>query len=92
MKVKGSLNKFLSTRLPQTGHRPTLNVLADKATSKFHTKQFVGVAMVVPNAENLVQVALSKVIIGVDIADNIKLTLDSRHIVGEQLGGSPDGQ
>lgn len=98
MKVKSRLNKFLSTRLPQTGHRPALNVLADKATSKHRTKQFVGVAMVVPDAEDLVQVALLGHPIvkghhGVDIADNIKETLDTRHIVGEQLeGGSTDGQ
>lgn len=97
-KVKSNLNKFLSTRLPQTGHRPALNVLADKATLKHRTKQFVGVAMVVPDAENLVQVALLGHPIvkghhGVDIVDNIKHTLDSRHIVGEQLeGGSTDGQ
>ena len=72
------------------GHRPALNVLADEATSKHCTKQFVGVAMVIPDAGNLVQVALLGHLIvkghhGVDIADNIKHTLDSRHTVGEQL-------
>ena len=54
--------------------------------------------MVVPDTANLVQVALLGHPIveghhGVDIADNIKHTLDSRHIVGEQLeGGSTEGQ
>ena len=53
--VKGKIQGFLNTRMPRTGFMPPIKVLADKATYKHRTRQFVGVATMVPDADDLIQ-------------------------------------
>ena len=96
--VHSRMNRFLSTRLPRTGHLPPLNITADKATYKHRTRQFVAATTVVPDSESLIQVILLglppvKGHHGPDIAANWKEVLDSRKIKAKQLeGGTTDGQ
>ena len=54
--VKTQLTKFLTSKLPQTGHRPPLALSADKATYKHRSRQFLGAVTVVPGGPNLLEV------------------------------------
>ena len=53
--IKDKVKRYLRTPLPQTGFSPPVKVLADKATHKHRTRQFVGLTTIVPNAVELIQ-------------------------------------
>ena len=50
------MKRFLSSKLPQTGHRPPLALSADKATYKHRSRQFLGAVTIVPGGPNLLEV------------------------------------
>ena len=96
--VKGKIQGFLNTRKPQTGFMPPIKVLADKATYKHRTRQFLGVATVVPDADDLIQYIYlwSPIVKKHDrgnVGKSIISTLEEFNITAEQFhGGSFDGQ
>ena len=53
--VKGKIQDFLNARIPKTGFTLPMKILADKATYKHCTRQFVGVVTMVPDADDLIQ-------------------------------------
>lgn len=96
--VARRISTFIGTRLVQTGHLPAVNITADKATYKHHTRQFLSCVTVVPGAEELLQViSFGQPIVkghkGIEIAKNIKDGLDTFNLQSSQIeGGSFDGQ
>eukprot|EP00112_Aurelia_sp_Birch-Aquarium-sp1_P022977 Seg6674.3 transcript_id=Seg6674.3/GoldUCD/mRNA.D3Y31 product="hypothetical protein" protein_id=Seg6674.3/GoldUCD/D3Y31 len=80
------------------GFRPCGKVLADKATHKQRTRQFVSFVTVIPDSESLIHtISLDVVVVkahrGPDIKDSLVSVLSTANIVGDQyLGGSYDGQ
>ena len=100
MAIKEKITKYLSTPQESTGHRPVVNIGADKATWKHRTRQFVTATIIVPDAPNLLQVMFLGVLTvkkdshtGYALAESIKALLDERGISGEQVAGvSVDGQ
>ena len=96
--VQSKMTTFFSTPFKQTGHLPPVNASADKATYKHRTRQFTAVTTVVPDAENLFQVAyvgtpVVKDHTGYGLATTWKDSLDSKSIVGKQIvRWSTDGQ
>eukprot|EP00794_Sanderia_malayensis_P014467 gene14467-15971_t len=89
---------FINTRLVQTGHFPAVNITADKATYKHHTRQFLSCVTVVPGAGELLQVIsfgqpIVKGHTGIEIAKNMKEGFDKFNLQSSQIeGGSFDGQ
>ena len=73
-------------------------MLADKATHKHRTGQFVSFVTVVPDSESLIHTIFLDVVVvkahrGLDIKDSLVSVLNAANIVGDQyLGGSYDGQ
>ena len=96
--VSRRVNKFISSPLLQTGHRPPLNISADKATYKHRTRQFVSAVTVVPDSDKLIQyIFLGSPIVkahdGNSVAKNWKEAMDKRLVAADQIaGGSVDGQ
>ena len=96
--VSRRVNKFISWPLLQTGHRPPLNISADKATYKHRTRQFVSAVTVVPDSDKLIQyIFLGSPIVkahdGNSVAKNWKEAMDKRLVAADQIaGGSVDGQ
>ena len=96
--VARRVTTFIGTRLVQTGHLPAVNITADKATFKHHTRQFLSCVTVVPGAEELLQViSFGQPIVkghkGIEIAKNIKEGFDQFNLQSSQIeGGSFDGQ
>ena len=98
--IKDKITSFLSTPQESTGHRPVVNVAADKATWKHRTRQFVTATIVVPDAPHLLQVMFLGILTvkkdshtGYALAESIKALLDERGISGKQVAGvSFDGQ
>ena len=96
--VSKRINQFISSPLQQTGHRPPLNVSADKATYKHRTRQFVSAVTVVPGSDNLIQyIFLGSPVVkahdGISVAKNWKEAMDARLVTADQIaGGSVDGQ
>ncbi len=92
------IGTFIDTGLLQTGHILALNITAEKATYKHHTRQFLSCVTVVPGAEELLQViSFGQPIVkghkGIEIAKNIKDGLDAFNLQSSQIeGGSFDGQ
>ena len=75
-----------------------MNVVADKATWKHRTRQFVMAITMVPDAPELLQtiylgLPVVKRHCGMDIAESIKTLLDERQLTANQIvGASADGQ
>ena len=97
--VARRVREFISRRIPQTRHLPAVNIIADKATYKHNTRQFLScVVSVVPGAEELLQVIsfgqpIVKGHTGVELAKDIKEGLDNFKLQSCQIeGGSFDGQ
>ena len=96
--VTKPVKNFSSTKLTQTGYLPALNISADKATYKHHTREFLSCATVDPGADELIRViGFGQPIVtahkGFDIAKNFKEELDRFNVQPRQLeGGSFDGQ
>jgi hypothetical protein len=95
--IENNLKTFLKTRLIQTGHMPSLKVVADKATWQHQTRQLIGVVTVVPNSEQplqafILKTPVVKVHTGRGVSENITNVTD-QFISAEQFrGGSFDGQ
>lgn len=53
--VNSKIKEHLETRLPQTGQRPPVKIVCDKATWQHKTKQLTGVVTVVPDSEVPIQ-------------------------------------
>ena len=97
--VEHRVNNFLNNRLDQTGFRPVGKVVADKATYKHRTRQFVSFITVVPNSTVLIQPIFLDIHVvkaghtGPAIAKSLIDLLDKKDITAEQYqGGSYDGQ
>ena len=97
--VEHRLNSFLHNRLEQTGFRPVGKVIADKATFKHRTRQFVSFVTVVPNSTDLIQPIFLDIHVvtaghtGLAIAKSLFDLLNKKDITAEQYqGGSYDGQ
>ena len=92
------MQRFLTSRLNQTGFFPPLNIGADKGTSKHRTRQFITAVTVVPDSPNLLQpVYIGQPVVkdhtGPGVSTSIKAGLDKFGIVGNQIeGSSHDGQ
>ena len=67
--VTKRVKNFISTKLTQTGHLPSLNISADKVTHKHNTRQFLSRVTVVPGADDCQQIVTAHE--GLDIAKNI---------------------
>ena len=96
--VKKRTAGFLSTRLPQTGFLPPLNIQADKGTTIHRTRQFTTVSTITPGSDSLISIIyLGQPIVknhtGEGVADSITVELEKYGITGAQVeGGSFDGQ
>ena len=96
--VEHRVHQFLNNRLDQTGFRPVGKVVADKATYKHQTGQFVSFVTVVPNSTDLIQpifldIHVVKWHTGQAIAKSLIDLLNKKDITAEQYqGGSYDGQ
>ena len=105
--IDNQIKYFFNTPMDQTGFRPALKIIADKATYCHRTRQFVGVTTVIPDAEELIQcIFLGAPIVRIDpddininphtgngIANNIWKITDSFGITSENyIGSSFDGQ
>ena len=54
--VKDNVKDYLKKPLPQTGLvAPPVKVIADKATYKHRTRQFVGLTSIIPDSDDLLQ-------------------------------------
>ena len=53
--IQTRMATFLTSRLPQTGYLPPLNIGADKGTNRHRTRQFLTALTVVPDADELLQ-------------------------------------
>ena len=90
--VARRVTTFIGTRLAQTGHLPAVNITADTATYRHHTRQFLSCVTVVPGAEELLQViSFGQPIVkghkGIEIAKNIKEGLDKFNLKSSQIEG-----
>ena len=89
---------FLTSRLPQTGYLPPLNIGADKGTNRHRTRQFLTALTVVPDADELLQpIYIGQPVVknhnGQGVALSIKDGLDKYQISSVQVeGSSHDGQ
>ena len=96
--VKSRKLQFLSTRLPQTGFLPPVNVQADKGTTVHTTRQFTTVATIVPGSSSLISIVyLGQPIVKSHSGDGVSVSISeelSRSLIdASQLeGGSFDGQ
>ena len=96
--VKDNVKDYLRKPLPQTGFAPPVIVLADKATYKHRTRQFVGLTSVIPDADDLLQymflgLPVVKSHTGEGVGQSIISVLKEFEISAEQFqGGSFDGQ
>jgi hypothetical protein len=95
--VDGRLKGYFGTRLPQTGQRPSVKVMADGATWKHMSRQISGLVSVVPDTNELIQCFListnpCRKHSGQALADDLFISID-KYIVGYQyLGMAVDGQ
>ena len=51
---KTKMVNYLSMALPSTGHPPHINIIADKATYKHRTRQFVALTTITPGCPQFV--------------------------------------
>ena len=92
------MSSFLTSRMPQTGNLPPINVGVDKGTNKHRTRQFMTALTVVPDAEKLLQpIYIGQPIVkdhtGQGVASSIKAGLDNFGISAVQIeASSHDGQ
>lgn len=63
--VKDKVTNFFTTPLLQTGFPPVMNILADKATWKHCTRQFVAAIAMVPDAPTLLQTVYKHTVAGI---------------------------
>ncbi len=96
--VKDNVKDYVKKPLRQTGFAPPVKVLADKATYKHRTRQFVGLTSVIPDADDLLQymflwLPVVKVHTGKGVGQSIISVLNEFGIsAGQFQGGSFDGQ
>ena len=96
--VKDNLKNYLKKPLSQTGFAPPVKVLADKATYKHRTRQFVGLTSIIPDSDDLLQymflgLPVVKLHTGEGVGQSIISVLEEFEISAEQFqGGSFDGQ
>ena len=89
--VKTRLKRFMSSKLPQTGHRPPLALSADKATYKHRSRKFLGAVTVVLGGQNLIEViSCGQPIVkhgsdGKALTHNMKAGFDEFGIAGCQI-------
>ena len=95
--IENNLKSYLNTRLVQTGYKPPLKVVADKATWQHQTRQLIGVVTIVPDSDEPLQPLILKTPVvkshtGKGVADSITDVTD-KFVTAEQFkGGSFDGQ
>lgn len=96
--VRNRLKVFLNDRLVQTGFQPPLKIIADKATWKHRTRQFIMAITIVPDSDELIQALflghpVVKTHNGQGVADSIVSCIAEYGITKTQYnGGSFDGQ
>ena len=96
--VKDNVKCYLKNPLPQTGFAPPVKVLADKATYKHRTRQFVGLTSIIPDSDDLLQymflgLPVVKLHTGEGVGQSIISVLEEFEISAEQFqGGSFGGQ
>ena len=96
--VQARMKTFLTSRLPQTGCLPPVNVGADKGTNRHRTRQFLTALTVVPDADELLQpIYIGQPVVkdhtGPGVALSIKDGLDRYGIMPIQFeASSHDGQ
>ena len=96
--VRHCVNKYFSSRLPQTGFLPPLNLQADKGTNCRRTRQFTSIVTVVPDTKDLLtNIYLGQPVVklhdGPGISQSIIDELTKWGIVSSQIeGASFDGQ
>ena len=90
--------QFLSTPLEQTGHRPAVNLCADKGTYKHRTRQLTALLLIAPDSPDLIELMyVGHPIVtahdGHSLASLLKHSLDDYKVRGSQIvGASFDGQ
>ena len=95
--VKDNVKDYLKKTLPQTGFAPPVKVLAEKATYKHRTRQFVGLTSIIPDSDDLLQymflgLPVVKLHTGKGVGQSI-ISVEEFEISAEQFqGGSFDGQ
>ena len=95
--IQNLLKRFLNTRLPQTGQKPPLKLVADKATWQHQTRQLVGVVTIVPDSEQPLQAFILGTPVvkkhsGRGVTDNITAVTDEYIDADQFRGGAFDGQ
>ena len=95
--IEDLLKNHLNTRLPQTGHKPPLKVVADKATWQHQTRQLIGIVTVVPDSDQPLQAMILKTPVvkshtGKGVTENITHVTDQFITADQFRGGSFDGQ
>ena len=53
--IQSRMKQFLTSKLPQTGHRPPLALSSDKATYKHRSRQFLSVVTISPGSDNVLE-------------------------------------
>ena len=96
--VRHCVNKYFSSRLPQTRFPPPLNLQADKGTNCRRTRQFTSIVTVVPDSKDLLtNIYLSQPVVKLDDDPSISWSiideLTKEGIVSLQIkGASFDGR
>ena len=95
--IEDRLKRFLCTRTVQTGFKPPVKIVADKATWQHQTRQIIGIVTVIGDADQPLQaMVLGSPVVkshnGRGVTDNITSVTD-QFVSGDQYkGGSFDGQ
>ena len=89
--IEMKLKRFLGTPLLQTGHRPPVKGVADKATWQHNTRMLCGLVTVVPDSSQLLQAFLTGTEVcsgstGDDMTESL-VKVWKQFIVGSQYNG-----
>ena len=95
--IEEHVKQFLSCRLVQTGHKPPLKIVADKATWQHQTRQLIGIVTVVPDSDEPLQAMILKTPVvkshtGLGVTESITSVTDQFITADQFLGGAFDGQ
>ena len=90
--VKARVVKYLSSPLAQTGLKPPVKVVADKATHKHWSNNLTGVVTLVPGATSLIQgiflgAPRCERSTGEALSEDIRITLNKNKVAPDQVTG-----
>ena len=89
--ITEKMTEFITTKLPQTGHKPPVALSADKATYKHRSRHFLCAITVVPGSSELLQViSCGQPVVtagssGYELAQHMKTGFGKYSIEGDQI-------